>query len=98
MLQWQLVGVAHWFVFVGFGLLFFTLLTAFGQLFDAALRAAADRPLLPLRVGLRALHRRDAGRDHRASSPTAPPPEERIRGTKGRFFGSTMWQAYFVEA
>src|SRR5215510_12361516 len=35
MLQWTWVGVAHWFVFVGFGLLFFTLLTAFGQLFDA---------------------------------------------------------------
>ena len=35
MLQWTAVGVGHWFVFVGFGLLFFTLLTAFGQLFDA---------------------------------------------------------------
>ena len=35
MLQWRIVGLAHWFVFVGFGLLFFTLLTAFGQLFDA---------------------------------------------------------------
>ncbi|MCW2852307.1 MAG: protein of unknown function cysteine-rich region domain protein, partial [Nocardioides sp.] len=34
MLQWTVVGIAHWFVFVGFGLLFFTLLTAFGQLFD----------------------------------------------------------------
>src|SRR5262245_27898164 len=35
MLQWTWVGTAHWFVFVGFGLLFFTLVTAFGQLFDA---------------------------------------------------------------
>ena len=34
MLQWTWVGAGHWFVFVGFGLLFFTLLTAFGQLFD----------------------------------------------------------------
>src|SRR5215207_476389 len=34
MLQWGLVGAAHWFVFVGFGLLFFTLVTAYGQLFD----------------------------------------------------------------
>ena len=24
-------------------------------------------------------------------------PKERVRGTKGRFFGSTMWQGYFVE-
>ena len=31
MLQWTWVGAAHWFVFVGFGLLFFTLVTAFGQ-------------------------------------------------------------------
>ena len=28
------VAVAHWFVMVSFGLLFFTLLTAYGQLFD----------------------------------------------------------------
>ena len=34
MLQWTAMGVGHWFVFIGFGLLFFTLLTAFGQLFD----------------------------------------------------------------
>ena len=24
-------------------------------------------------------------------------PRERTRGTRGRFFGSTMWQGYFVE-
>jgi len=35
MLQWTHVGIMHWFVFVGFGFLFFTLVTAFGQLFDA---------------------------------------------------------------
>ncbi len=29
------MGVLHWFVFVGFGFLFLTLVTAFGQLFDA---------------------------------------------------------------
>src|SRR5688572_516816 len=34
MLQWSWVGAAHWFVFVGFGFLFFTLVTAYGQLFD----------------------------------------------------------------
>jgi Fe-S oxidoreductase len=34
MLQWTRVGVAHWFVFVAFGALFFTLITAYGQLFD----------------------------------------------------------------
>ncbi len=35
MLQWTKVGAAHWFIMVGFGLLFFTLLTAYGQLFNA---------------------------------------------------------------
>ncbi|WP_114560922.1 (Fe-S)-binding protein [Desertihabitans aurantiacus] len=34
MLQWTRVGVAHWFVFVAFGALFLTLVTAYGQLFD----------------------------------------------------------------
>jgi Fe-S oxidoreductase len=34
MLQRPLVGIAHWFVFVAFGALFFTLVTAYGQLFD----------------------------------------------------------------
>src|SRR5690554_7833477 len=35
MLKWTWVGVAHWFVFAGFILLFATLVTAYGQLFDA---------------------------------------------------------------
>src|SRR5688572_20672839 len=35
MLQWTAVGIGHWFIFVGFGLLFATLLNAYGQLFDA---------------------------------------------------------------
>jgi hypothetical protein len=33
MLQWSTIGVAHWFVFIAFGALFFTLITAYGQLF-----------------------------------------------------------------
>jgi len=36
MLQWNKVGAAHWFVFIAFGALFFTLITAFGQLFVPA--------------------------------------------------------------
>ena len=34
MLQWTKIGAAHWFVFIAFGALFFTLVTAYGQLFD----------------------------------------------------------------
>lgn len=98
MLQWTAVGIGHWFVFIGFGLLFFTLLTAFGQLFDAEFA-------LPL-IGHFFLYEWVtelftwamlvaivAFIGYRASRP-----KERERGTKGRFYGSTMWQGYFVEA
>ena len=90
---------AHWFVFVGFGLLFFTLVTAFGQLFDAALRAAADRALLPLRVGLRALHRRlmliaIVGL-HRL--PRHPPRGAQPRPPRAGSSARRCGRAYFVE-
>ncbi|MGH8965645.1 MAG: Fe-S oxidoreductase, partial [Actinomycetes bacterium] len=97
MLQWTAVGVGHWFIFVGFGLLFFTLLTAYGQLFD-------EQFALPI-IGHFFLYEWvseffavvmifaiAAFIGYRASRP-----KERERGPKGRFFGSTMWQGYFVE-
>jgi Fe-S oxidoreductase len=97
MLQWTLVGAAHWFVFIGFGLLFFTLVTAFGQLFDAHfaipwlgtfflfewVAEVFTWVMLVAIIGFIA---------YRATRP-----RERTRGVKGRFFGSTMWQGYFVE-
>ncbi|MFL6107404.1 MAG: heterodisulfide reductase-related iron-sulfur binding cluster [Marmoricola sp.] len=97
MLQWTLVGAAHWFVFVGFGLLFFTLVTAFGQLFDPHfalplighfflwewLTEIVTLVMIVAIVGFIA---------YRATRP-----RERVRGKRGRFFGSTMWQGYFVE-
>ena len=97
MLQWTAVGAAHWFVFVGFGLLFFTLLTAFGQLFDAHFALplighfflwewVSEFFTVVMLVAIVAFI------GYRASRP-----KERVRGTKGRFFGSTMWQGYFVE-
>jgi hypothetical protein len=98
MLQWTLVGAAHWFVFVGFGLLFFTLVTAFGQLFDAHFAL----PLIGHFFGFEwvtelftvvMLIAIIAFIAYRASRPS-----ERTRGVKGRFYGSTMWQGYFVES
>ena len=51
MLQWQRVGVLHWFVMIGFIGLFLTLVaTAYGQLFVADLRAADHRALDRVRV------------------------------------------------
>jgi Fe-S oxidoreductase len=98
MLQWTWMGAGHWFVFIGFGLLFFTLLTAFGQLFDPHFA-------LPL-IGHFFLYEWIselfttgmliaivAFIGYRATRP-----KERTRGVKGRFYGSTMWQGYFVEA
>ena len=90
MLQWTVVGIGHWFVFVGFGLLFFTLLTAYGQLFDPHFAI----PLLGTFflyewvselftwVMIAAIIAFIAYRMSR--------PRERERGPKGRLFGSTM--------
>src|ERR671926_249578 len=36
MLKWSSIGVAHWFVFVGFYGLFLTLVEAFGEVWDPA--------------------------------------------------------------
>ncbi|RYU10796.1 heterodisulfide reductase-related iron-sulfur binding cluster [Nocardioides iriomotensis] len=98
MLQWTAVGVGHWFVFIGFGLLFFTLLTAFGQLFDPhfALPLIGHFFLYEWITELftwAMLVAIVAFIGYRLSRP-----KERERGTTGRFYGSTMWQAYFVEA
>ena len=92
------VGIGHWFIFVGFGLLFATLVNAYGQLFDPHF-------ILPI-IGhfflfewiteifawamLAAIVVFIGYRLTRSSG--------RVRGKRGRFFGSTMWQGYFVEA
>jgi Fe-S oxidoreductase len=97
MLQWTAVGIGHWFVFVGFGLLFLTLVTAFGQLFDAHFALplighwflfewVSEFFTVAMLVAIVAFIAYRLSR-----------PRERARGTSGRFFGSTMWQGYFVE-
>ncbi|HET7172760.1 MAG TPA: (Fe-S)-binding protein [Nocardioidaceae bacterium] len=97
MLQWTLVGFGHWFVFVGFGLLFFTLVTAYGQLFDPHFAI----PWLGTWVGYEWVEEIVTWVMVLAilvfiGYRLARPPR-RTRGTRGRFFGSTMWQGYFVE-
>src|SRR3954463_11962700 len=97
MLQWSVVGIGHWFVFIGFGLLFFTLVTAFGQLFDAHFALplighfflfewVSELFTVLMLIAIVAFI------GYRASRP-----RQRERGPKGRFIGSTMWQGYFVE-
>ena len=94
MLQWTAVGAAHWFVFVAFGALFFTLLTAYGQLFDPrfalpvighwivyewAAEIIAWAGLVGIVVLMVARFR------------------NRRLGRSSRFFGSRNWQGVFVE-
>ncbi len=93
MLQWSKVGVAHWFVMVGFGFLFLTLVNAFGQLIDPRFTLPLIGHLLPYEwatellawvgglsiAGLMVL---------RSVVGTTP---------GSRFFGSRTWQARYVE-
>ncbi|HEU4515086.1 MAG TPA: heterodisulfide reductase-related iron-sulfur binding cluster, partial [Nocardioidaceae bacterium] len=98
MLQWTKVGAAHWFIFVGFGLLFATLLNAYGQLFDAHFILPVIGHFPPFEWVTEFF----AWAMIIAIVPfivyRATRPKERTRGEKGRFYGSTMWQGYFVEA
>ncbi|MBM7798598.1 Fe-S oxidoreductase [Microlunatus panaciterrae] len=94
MLQWNRIGIAHWFVFVAFGALFFTLVTAYGQLFD-------PRFALPI-IGHWVVY-------EWASELIAWAGLVAIvflmtvrfllrhSGRSSRFFGSRTWQAVYVE-
>lgn len=98
MLQWTWTGIGHWFIFVGFGLLFFTLVNAYGQLFDAHFILPVIGHFPPFEWITEAftwimLVAIVAFIGYRLSRP-----EERVRGERGRFYGSTFWQGYFVEA
>src|SRR5450759_570699 len=90
------VAVAHWLVMVSFGLLFFTLITADGQLFypnvslpligrffpyEWATELIAWASLVGI-VVLMAIRQKQ---------------HPRSLGRRSRFFASTFWQAYYVE-
>src|SRR6478672_4029218 len=94
------VAIAHWFTMISFGVLFFTLLNAFGQLFapdfvlpvighfflyewitDFFAFAGFISILVLMAIRQKNHPRSAAGED----------------GRRSRFFGSTWWQAYYVE-
>jgi Fe-S oxidoreductase len=99
MARLPVVAAAHWFVMVSFGLLFFSLVTAYGQLFDPHFAIPFLGHFAPFEwlteaiawlslIGILTLmairqkqHPRNAAKD----------------GRRSRFFGSTFWQAYYVE-
>ena len=83
MLQWTAVGIGHWFVFIGFGLLFFTLLTAFGQLFDAHFALPLIGHWFVYEWVVELITLADAGRDrglHRLPGLPAPRARPRQQG------------------
>jgi hypothetical protein len=100
MARLPVVAVAHWFTMIAFGVLFFTLVNAFGQLVDPefALPLIGAWPpyecitdifgvggfvaIVVLMVIRQLRHPRRSDGDG---------------GRRSRFFGSTWWQAYYVE-
>ena len=100
MARLPIVAIAHWFTMISFGVLFFTLVNAYGQIFDPAYALPLIGHFPPYEwltefmawtgfasilwlIWNRRKHHpaRSAGKD----------------GRKSRFFGSTFWQAYYVE-
>ena len=97
MLQWHWIGIMHWFVFAGFILLSTMVAAAYFQIFDAhavlpiighwvVYQWVADLLSWLTLIGiLYLIFVRQRNKPDRL-------------GRKSRFFGSTFWQAYFVEA
>jgi Fe-S oxidoreductase len=99
MARLPVVAVAHWFVMVSFGVLFFSLVMAYGQLFNPeyvlpvlgrfppfewlgeAIAWLSLAGIITLMAIRQVKHPRSASHD----------------GRRSRFFGSTFWQAYYVE-
>ena len=95
--KWPLIGLMHWFVFVGFGALFFTLVTAYGQVFDPAFAL----PLIghwPVYEWAAEIIAWLTGLGILTLIVVRQVNHPRSRGRRAlRFFGSTFWQAYYVE-
>ncbi|MFB9767248.1 (Fe-S)-binding protein, partial [Nocardioides kongjuensis] len=97
MLQWTWVGILHWFAFAAFIALSTAVAAAFPQLFDPEWTIPVlgkfflyewVAEILGLLGSLAIIPLIVYRLTHRPES----------LGRKSRFFGSTMWQAYFVEA
>ena len=96
MLQWSHIGVLHWFVAFGFIGLFLSLVTAFGQLFDAhfALPIVGHWILFEWVTEILSW---GGGLAIAALIVIRLRHLPRSEGRYSRFFGSRAWQAYYVE-
>ncbi|HKX68081.1 MAG TPA: (Fe-S)-binding protein [Intrasporangium sp.] len=100
MARLPVVAIAHWVTMVGFGYLFLTLVTAFGQLFEPSFALPLIGHFPPFEwitealawTGLVAILALMAIRQK--NHPRSAPGDG---GRRSRFFGSTWWQAYYVE-
>ena len=100
MARLPVVAVMHWFVMVSFGLLFFTLLTAYGQLFAPAFVLPLLGHFVPLEWASEAIAWLSlVGIVTLVAIRQKQHPRAAARdGKASRFFGSGMWKAYYVEA
>jgi len=97
MLKWGFIGAAHWFVMIGFGALFLTLVGAVGETFSPTFEIPwlgyqdwyglfVELIAATTVLGITTLITvRQLNHPRRA-------------GRKSRFAGSNFWQAYFVES
>ncbi|HEY9495467.1 MAG TPA: (Fe-S)-binding protein [Intrasporangium sp.] len=100
MARLPVVAIAHWVTMIGFGYLFLTLVTAFGQLFEPSFALPLIGHFPPFEwvtealvwTGLVAILMLIAIRQK--NHPRSAPGDG---GRRSRFFGSTWWQAYYVE-
>lgn len=94
--RWAVVGVAHWFVAIGFLTLALTIVQAYGQLFQADWTLPVIGGFLPYEMYIEFIATMTVLGIatliviRLLSLPSRP-------GRTSRFTGSTAWQAYFVE-
>jgi Fe-S oxidoreductase len=94
--RWAVVGVAHWFVAIGFLTLGLTIIQAFGQLFQADWTLPVLGGFLPYEMYVEFIAAMTViGIVTLITIRQLSLPSR--AGRKSRFTGSTFWQAYFVE-
>ncbi|MBB1256869.1 (Fe-S)-binding protein [Streptomyces alkaliterrae] len=94
--RWAVVGVAHWFVAIGFLTLPPTLVNAYGQLFEADWMLPVLGGFLPYEMYIEFIgFMTTAGIATLMVIRLLNLPSR--AGRKSRFAGSKAWQAYFVE-
>ncbi|WP_148612203.1 (Fe-S)-binding protein [Nocardioides rubriscoriae] len=97
MLQWTWVGIMHWFVYAAFLILSTAVATAYVQLFDPEFVLPIIGHWYPVEWTLEFIGLLSTiGIIYLIIYRQKHHP--RSLGRQSRFFGSTMWQAYFVEA